>query len=92
MREANRAHVAQVAVTVDGQALHVPIHTTVSAALVLADGIRGNRVSVTGEPRAMLCGMGVCQECRVRVDGRTHVLACQTVCRDGMTIDTGAAR
>jgi D-hydroxyproline dehydrogenase subunit gamma len=92
MREANRE---QVAVTVDGQALQVPAYTTVAAALALAGGtrgIRGSRVSVTGEPRAMLCGMGVCQECRVTVDGRAHVLACQTVCRDGMTIETGAAR
>ncbi|QCP53787.1 (2Fe-2S)-binding protein [Trinickia violacea] len=89
MREANRE---QVAVTVDGQALHVPVHTTVAAALALADGIRGSRMSVTGEPRAMLCGMGVCQECRVTVDGCAHVLACQTVCRDGMTIETGAGR
>jgi D-hydroxyproline dehydrogenase subunit gamma len=90
MREVNRESV--VAVTVNGQSLHVSAHATVAAALALADGVRGSRISVTGEPRAMLCGMGVCQECRVTVDGRAHVLACQTVCRDGMTIDTGAAR
>jgi D-hydroxyproline dehydrogenase subunit gamma len=89
MSEAKREHVA---VTVDGQALDVPAYTTVAAALARAAGIRGSRVSVTGEPRAMLCGMGVCQECRVTVDGCAHVLACQTVCRDGMTIETGAAR
>ena len=89
MREANRE---AVQVTVDGQALRVRACTTVAAALVLAGGIRGTRRSVTGAPRTMLCGMGVCQECRVTVDGRAHVLACQTVCRDGMTIETGAMR
>ncbi|MBW7859941.1 MAG: (2Fe-2S)-binding protein [Rhodocyclaceae bacterium] len=43
------------------------------------------RISVGGAPRAPLCGMGVCQECRVRIDGRLQ-LACQTVVRDGMRI------
>jgi succinate dehydrogenase/fumarate reductase-like Fe-S protein len=31
--------------------------------------------------------MGVCHECRVMIDGQ-RVLACQTLCRDGMRIDT----
>ncbi|TKC92629.1 (2Fe-2S)-binding protein [Trinickia terrae] len=87
MREANRE---PVSVTVDGHPLQVPEYATVAAALVLAGGIRGTRLSANGEPRTMVCGMGVCQECRVTVDGRAHVLACQTVCRDGMTIETGA--
>jgi succinate dehydrogenase/fumarate reductase-like Fe-S protein len=46
------------------------------------------RTSVTGEARAPLCGMGVCQECRVFVNGRRS-LACQTLCQDGMAVDTG---
>ena len=32
-------------------------------------------------------GMGVCQECRVLVDGRRR-LACQTVCIEGMRVET----
>jgi succinate dehydrogenase/fumarate reductase-like Fe-S protein len=31
--------------------------------------------------------MGICQECRVMIDGRRR-LACQTLCRDGMHVDT----
>jgi predicted molibdopterin-dependent oxidoreductase YjgC len=77
-----------VRVSVDGKTVEVPTHTTVAAAMVLAHGIQGTRLSVNGEPRAALCGMGVCQECRVRVDGRAHVLACQTLCRDGMIVCT----
>jgi predicted molibdopterin-dependent oxidoreductase YjgC len=46
------------------------------------------RTSVTGEPRGPLCGMGICFECRVGVDGRLHVKACQTMVRDGMEIRT----
>lgn len=76
-----------VSVTIDGQAVRVPAFTTVAAALVV-HGTLTTRRSVTGEPRGALCGMGVCQECRVTIDARAHVLACQTLCRDGLVIET----
>ena len=34
------------------------------------------------------CGMGVCQECRVKVDGVPDQRACMTEVRDGMEICT----
>ncbi|SAL22411.1 NAD-dependent formate dehydrogenase subunit alpha [Caballeronia peredens] len=76
-----------VSVTIDGERLTVPAFTTVAAALAMS-GVRATRRSVTGAPRAALCGMGVCHECRVTVDGRAHVLGCQTLCRDGLAIET----
>jgi succinate dehydrogenase/fumarate reductase-like Fe-S protein len=38
-----------------------------------------------------LCGMGVCQECRVWVNGQRR-LACQTLCTEPMTVVTNTAR
>lgn len=37
--------------------------------------------------RGPCCGMGVCQECRVRINGKL-ALACLSFCRDGMEIVT----
>lgn len=51
---------------------------------------RPARRSVTGEPRAALCGMGVCYECRVTVNGLPHRRACLIACRDGMEVWTDA--
>ena len=87
----NESGAARVRVSIDGQAVEVDAGTTVAAALVLAGARSGTRVSVGGEPRAALCGMGVCQECRVTIDGRAHALACQTHCRDGQTVRTEKA-
>lgn len=81
----------QIVVTIDGAPFEVPAYTTVAAAVVRRYGVRGTRASVSGQPRTMLCGMGVCQECRMIVDGRAHVLACQTICHDGMAIRTEGA-
>ncbi len=78
---------AQLEFTLDGQALRVPAGTTLAAALALRrPGVA--RLSVSGEARAPLCGMGICQECRVLVDGKRR-LACQTLCQNGMAVDTG---
>ena len=75
--------------TVDGRSVRVAAGTSVAAALAYGgDGVA--RHSLSGQPRAPLCGMGVCQECRLRVDGHIR-LACQTVCEDGMQIQTGMA-
>ena len=74
--------------TVDGRQARVEAGTSVAAALRIA-GDGTTRRSVTGMVRAPLCGMGICQECRVDVDGR-RVLACQTTCSAGMRITTDA--
>lgn len=79
-----------VVVQVDGVAVAVDAGASVVAALVLADRL-GTRLSVSGEARFALCGMGYCQECRVTIDGQPHRLACQARCRAGMDIRTGEA-
>lgn len=58
------------------------------AAALLSNGITQFRTSVFGEPRAPLCGMGICFECRVTIDGEEHARSCQTTVRDGMEITT----
>ncbi len=70
----------------DGRPLSVAPGTTVAAALALG-GDGSTRTSLSGDRRAPLCGMGVCQECRVTIDGLRR-LACQTLCRDGMQVET----
>lgn len=72
---------------IDGQLVRVKAGSSVAAALCVAGGMGVARTSVTGQPRAPFCGMGVCQECRVRIDGRRR-LACQTVCAEGMRVDS----
>jgi sarcosine oxidase subunit alpha len=58
------------------------------AAAVLQAGVTRLRRSVTGEPRGPLCGMGICFECRVTVDGVAQVRSCQSICENGMDVRT----
>lgn len=80
MRETVRLIVNDVEVT-------MPEGSMVSAA-IMATGVNVFRRSVTGEPRGPLCGMGICFECRVTIDGEAHCRSCQTECRNGMDVRT----
>jgi sarcosine oxidase subunit alpha len=76
-----------IEVTINGKRLAVPKGVTVAAAL-LVSGNAAMRRSVTRELRGPVCGMGVCFECRVTVNGWAHVRSCQTICESGMEIRT----
>ncbi|HEY9029308.1 MAG TPA: 2Fe-2S iron-sulfur cluster-binding protein [Burkholderiaceae bacterium] len=77
-------------VKVDGRDVAVARGTVVAAAVEIARAAHGARVSPDGARRLPFCGMGVCGECRVTVDGRAHRLGCQLVCGPGMEIVTDA--
>jgi len=76
----------EIVVTVNGVPVTVPSGATVTTAVLLA----GNacRISVSGEPRGPLCGMGICFECRVAINGKPHYIGCQTLCEQGMEVRT----
>jgi len=78
-------HLQTVRMFVNGREVLVSEETTVAAA-ILAAGQTTFRRSVTGEPRGLLCAMGVCMECRVQIDGKLHQKSCQILCRPGMEV------
>ena len=84
--EADRGRALQIAV--DGVPDTAWDGESIAAAL-LGSGRRATRSTErSGEPRGYFCGMGICQDCLVTVDGRPNVRACMTPVRDGMRIET----
>jgi sarcosine oxidase subunit alpha len=76
-----------VTLLVNGGPITVPTGAMVSTAIAIA-GVSRYRRSVSGEPRGPLCGMGICFECRVTINGRAHCRSCQVVCQPGMEVRT----
>jgi len=76
-----------VTLLVNGAPVTVAAGSMVSAAVVTAGAARFRR-SVTGESRGPLCGMGICFECRVTINGQAHLRSCQIPCRNGMEVYT----
>lgn len=77
----------EVEILVDGRPLRAFEGETVAAAL-LAAGRRALRTtSRRGEPRGMYCGIEVCFDCVMIIDGRPNVRTCQTPVRAGLRVE-----
>jgi predicted molibdopterin-dependent oxidoreductase YjgC len=80
-----------ITVYLDGRPVRAYPGETV-ASVLLAEGLRAFRETAKrGEPRGVFCGIGVCYECLVIVDGAPNVRACVTIVLPGMTIETGTS-
>lgn len=79
-----------VTIIVNGLACTAFEGETLHAAL-LAAGYRGLRKSPqTGQSRGIFCGMGVCYDCLVTIDGVPNQRACMTPVENGMEIQVDA--
>jgi NADPH-dependent 2,4-dienoyl-CoA reductase/sulfur reductase-like enzyme len=64
-----------VSFTFEGRRLEGRSGESLAAALIAA-GVRSFRQTRTGAERSIFCGMGVCQDCVVEVDGQANQRAC----------------
>src|SRR3954452_7128985 len=75
----------RVEIVLDGAPVEAFVGETV-AAVLLAGGVIATRTTVGGAPRGIFCGIGVCFDCLVVVDGVPNTRACMTAVRDGMQV------
>lgn len=80
-----------VTVLVDGTPRRAWEGQSVAAALVAGGTWALRRNPVTGDARGPFCGMGVCLECEVTIDGRPGSRSCTEHVADGMEIRTTLA-
>jgi sarcosine oxidase subunit alpha len=78
-----------VTLRVNGKTVRVVPGTVVAAAVAQA-GVTRFRADQHGAARGALCGMGVCFECRVAIDGVAQQRSCLTLCVEGMEVNTDA--
>ncbi|MBS3819699.1 (2Fe-2S)-binding protein [bacterium] len=66
-------------------------HGETLATVLLSAGKKIMRKSLKNKnPRGYYCGMGICNECLVKLEDETRVRACQTLAEPSMKIKTGA--
>ncbi len=76
-----------VSIVVNGRRIQAVCGETVQSALSAA-GFKTFRKSKRGDARGFFCGMGVCYECLVTIDGKARQRSCMTQVREGMEITT----
>ena len=72
-------------ITFDGIEIAARPGMTVAAALTAA-GITTFRQTRGGAARGLFCGMGVCQDCLVEIDGCPNQRACMTKIAGSLTV------
>jgi predicted molibdopterin-dependent oxidoreductase YjgC len=79
---------ASFEIEVDGKLVAAYAGETISSVL-LAAGVRAFHQNSPGQaPSRLYCGMGVCMQCLVTVDGIHSCQACKTLARPGMKVET----
>lgn len=76
---------ASVRIIVDGQD-QVAYEGESVAAAIMACGPHELREQASGEPRGYFCGMGICFDCVMTIDGVPNTRTCVTWVRDGLTV------
>ncbi|MCP4692710.1 MAG: (2Fe-2S)-binding protein [Desulfobacterales bacterium] len=74
-------------INVDGRPVAARAGWTIAEAM-LAGGIRTCRETRNQAPRGVFCGMGVCYECRMIVNGTPNVRTCMTLAAPGCEVET----
>ncbi len=70
----------------DGQPVRAYPGETVGTALLAAGRLRLRSTRFAGQPRGLFCGIGVCYDCVVAVDGRANQRACLLPACPGLNV------
>ena len=74
-------------ITIDGNKIKARSGQTL-AAVMLANGHTTCQHSAkNGQPRGLYCGMGICWECTMVVDGQQNVRSCVTLVTPDMKVE-----
>lgn len=78
--DAGRVHAA-----FDGEPIEAEAGASVAAALIASDRVAW-RTTREGRPRGLFCGIGVCFDCIVEIDGESGQRACMIPLAEGMDV------
>ncbi|MCZ7573461.1 MAG: (2Fe-2S)-binding protein [Ardenticatenaceae bacterium] len=76
-----------ITITVNGRPVQAYPGESIAAALMAAGWRALRRTTVNDAPRGFFCGMGICFDCLVTVDGVPNVRSCMAEVRDGSVIE-----
>jgi len=82
----------EINIVVDGKEIKAYKGETVLAALI-ASGYKILKTNpVSKKPRGAFCGMGICFECTMTIDGIPNTRTCMTEVQEGMAVETNDKR
>ena len=78
----------QFEIEVDGEKIVAYEGETIAAALLAAGRRTFRRTPHKNHPRGVYCGIGLCYECMMVINGVPNTRACQTLASPGCRVET----
>ena len=78
----------RVSIVVDGKIIEAFEDEPIASALFAAGIYVFHKTRIRREPRGYFCGIGLCSDCVVTVDGTPNIRSCITPVKNGMKITT----
>jgi predicted molibdopterin-dependent oxidoreductase YjgC len=78
----------ELEISVDGRPVRFQAGQSLAAAMLSAEILAWRRTRHADDERGLFCGIGVCFDCLVTVNGVTSVRACVSAARDGDVVTT----
>lgn len=72
----------------DGQPIEFRPGQSVGGALVAAGIVSWRSTRIEGTPRGLFCGIGVCFDCLLTVDGHPNQRACLTIAQNQLRVES----
>lgn len=76
-----------ITVTVNGESVTGILGQTLAGVMLASDMVAWRTTAFQNRPRGAFCGIGVCFDCLVVVNGQCDVRACQRRAGDGDVVD-----
>lgn len=81
------ARAGRITLSLEGEAVAALEGQTIAGVILGAGRLDWRRTSREARPRGLFCGIGVCFDCLVVVNGQRDVRACQRRARDGDMVE-----
>jgi predicted molibdopterin-dependent oxidoreductase YjgC len=78
----------KISFTFNGEPITCESGQSIAAALIAADIRELRSTRFEGEPRSIFCGIGICFDCVVMINGVAHQRSCLTEAKPGMKIES----
>lgn len=79
---------ASLEISLDGESVSGVAGQTIAGVVLASGRLAWRRTSVDGRPRGLFCGIGICFDCIVTVNGERDVRACQRRASDGDVVES----
>ena len=80
----------KITFTFNGQEFSCESGQSIAAALIAANNRELRTTRFENQPRSIFCGIGICYDCVVVIDGVANQRSCLVIAKPGMKVESSA--